>query len=136
MLMHQPKYLDQLLATAKQKNILCIADEVMTGFAEQVRISLINYLNNQPDIICLSKGITGGFMPLGVTACSHKIYDAFYADEMEKTFFHGIPTQPIHCLRSRNASLTLLLDDGCQQQIKMIADSHAAFGHSLKKMIL
>jgi adenosylmethionine-8-amino-7-oxononanoate aminotransferase len=96
MLMHQPKYLDQLLAAAKQKNILCIADEVMTGFGRTGKNFAVNYLQNQPDIICLSKGITGGFMPLGVTACSQKIYDAFYADEMEKTFFTDTPTRPIH----------------------------------------
>jgi len=134
MLMHQAEHLDQLVAIAKEKNILCIADEVMTGFGRTGKTFAINHLQNQPDIICLSKGITGGFMPLGVTACSQKIFDAFYADEMEKTFFHGhsYTANPLACAAA-NASLDLLLNDKCQLQIKMITHSHAAFAHIIEK---
>ena len=133
MLMHKAALLDQLIAIAKEKNILCIADEVMTGFGRTGKNFAINYLQHQPDIICLSKGITGGFMPLGVTACSQKIFDAFYADEMEKTFFHGhsYTANPIACAAA-NASLTLLLGDDCVQQIKMISDSHHSFAREIE----
>jgi len=134
MLMHEAKYLDELLSIAKQKNIICIADEVMTGFGRTGKNFAINYLQNQPDIICLSKGITGGFMPLGVTACSQKIYDAFYADEMEKTFFHGhsYTANPLACAAA-NASIELLLKESCQQQIKMIGDHHKIFAEEMDR---
>ena len=132
MLMHKAGHLDQLLTIAKEKNILCIADEVMTGFGRTGKNFAIDHLENQPDIICLSKGITGGFMPLGVTACTQKIFSAFYADEMGKTFFHGhsYTANPLACVAAI-ASLTLLLDDQCQQQINMISDSHNTFRLSI-----
>jgi adenosylmethionine-8-amino-7-oxononanoate aminotransferase len=134
MLMHEAKYLDELLFIAQQKNIICIADEVMTGFGRTGKNFAINYLESKPDIICLSKGITGGFMPLGVTACSQKIFDAFYADEMEKTFFHGhsYTANPLACVAA-NASIELLLKESCQQQIKWIVDSHKIFAEEMDK---
>lgn len=134
MLMHKAVHLDQLVAIAKENNILCIADEVMTGFGRTGKNFAINHLQNQPDIICLSKGITGGFMPLGVTACSQKIFDVFYADEMEKTFFHGhsYTANPLACAAA-NASLLLLLNEKCQLQIKMIAESHIIFTHKIEQ---
>jgi adenosylmethionine-8-amino-7-oxononanoate aminotransferase len=134
MLMHEAIYLDELLSIAQQKNIICIADEVMTGFGRTGKNFAINYLENKPDIICLSKGITGGFLPLGVTACSQKIFDAFYSDEMEKTFFHGhsYTANPLACAAA-NASIELLLKESCQRQIKMINDNHQLFAEKMDK---
>jgi adenosylmethionine-8-amino-7-oxononanoate aminotransferase len=128
MLMHEPKHLDKLLAIAKEYNVLCIADEVMTGFGRTGKNFAINYLQNQPDIICLSKGITGGFLPLGVTVSTQKIFDAFYADDMTKTLFHGhsYTANPLACAAA-NASIELLLDKNCQQQIKWITNSHQLY---------
>ncbi len=133
MLMYNAEYLDALISIANQNNIICIADEVMTGFGRTGKNFAINYLENQPDIICLSKGITGGFMPLGVTACSHTIYDAFYSDEKEKTFFHGhsYTANPLACAAA-NASLHLLLNENCTKQINDIAASHSAFANSIR----
>ena len=132
MLMHKAAHLDKLVAVAKEKNILCIADEVMTGFGRTGKTFAIDHLKNQPDIICLSKGITGGFMPLGVTACTQKIYDAFYADDSAKTFFHGhsYTANPLACAAA-NASLYLLLGSECQQQIQMISRLHTEFAQSI-----
>jgi adenosylmethionine-8-amino-7-oxononanoate aminotransferase len=70
MLMYEAKYLDQLLAIAKNEEVICIADEVLTGFGRTGKMFACDYLLNKPDIICLSKGITGGFLPLGVTLCT------------------------------------------------------------------
>ncbi len=136
MQMHKAEYLDRLLSIAKEKNIICIADEVMTGFGRTGKNFAINYLQNKPDIICLSKGITGGFMPLGVTACSQKIYDAFYADEKLKTFFHGhsYTANPLACAAA-NASMELLDSDACRQQIKMINENHESFAASIQQMV-
>jgi adenosylmethionine---8-amino-7-oxononanoate aminotransferase len=133
MLMYEAKYLDELISIAQSNNILCIADEVMTGFGRTGKNFAIEYLNNQPDIICLSKGITGGFMPLGVTVCTQKIFDAFYADDKLKTFFHGhsYTANPIACAAA-NASMELLIKEECQQQIQNIAASNKTFANSIR----
>jgi adenosylmethionine-8-amino-7-oxononanoate aminotransferase len=133
MLMHEANYLDELLSFVKEKNIICIADEVMTGFGRTGKNFAIEYLTNQPDIICLSKGITGGFLPLGVTAASQKIFDAFYADEKEKTFYHGhsYTANPLACTAA-NASMEILMSDECQKRIQFICQQHAVFASSIK----
>jgi len=133
MLMYEPGYLDELIAVANEKNIICIADEVMTGFGRTGRHFAINYLQQQPDIICLSKGITGGFMPLGVTVCTQKIFNAFYADDITKTFFHGhsYTANPLACAAA-NASMELLVTEKCRQQIQTINESHQQFAASLQ----
>jgi len=133
MLMYKAEHLDELISIAKQNNIICIADEVMTGFGRTGKTFAINYLQHQPDIICLSKGITGGFLPLGVTACAQNIYDAFYSDEMSKTFFHGhsYTANPLACAAA-NASLHLLMEEKCREQIKNIVESHYAFAASIR----
>ena len=105
----------------------------MTGFGRTGKNFAIDHLQNQPDIICLSKGITGGFMALGVTACTQNIYDAFYSDKTEKTFFHGhsYTANPLACAAA-NASLELLLHSKCQQQIKLITERHIIFAKEIR----
>jgi adenosylmethionine-8-amino-7-oxononanoate aminotransferase len=109
MLMYKAEYLDKLIETAQQNQVICIADEVMTGFGRTGKTFATDYLNHKPDIFCLSKGITGGFLPLGITTCTQKIYDAFLSDDKMKTFFHGhsYTGNPIVCAAA-NASLELL----------------------------
>jgi adenosylmethionine---8-amino-7-oxononanoate aminotransferase len=133
MQMYESKYLDMMVAIAKEKNILCIADEVMTGFGRTGKNFAINYLENQPDIICLSKGITGGFMPLGVTVCTQQIFDAFYDDDKTRTFFHGhsYTANPLACAAA-NASIGLLITVKCQQQIQQITGSHMVFADTIR----
>ena len=109
MLMYKAEYLDKLIETAQQNQVICIADEVMTGFGRTGKTFASDYLNHKPDIFCLSKGITGGFLPLGITTCTQKIYDAFLSEDKLKTFFHGhsYTGNPIVC-SAANASLELL----------------------------
>ncbi|MFT3679547.1 MAG: adenosylmethionine--8-amino-7-oxononanoate transaminase [Ferruginibacter sp.] len=132
MQMYEAKYLDELIGVAKQGNIICIADEVMTGFGRTGKNFAIEYLNDQPDIICLSKGITGGFMPLGVTVCSQKIFDAFYDDSKTKTFFHGhsYTANPLACAAA-NASMKILVSGKCQLQIQQIVNNHTIFAKKI-----
>ena len=120
----------ELMAIARKHDVLCIADEVMTGFGRTGKLFATDYLTNKPDIICLSKGITGGFMPLGLTACSQRIYDAFYSDDAHKTFFHGhsYTANPLACAAA-NASIALLKDDTCRKQIAQISEQLEAFAH-------
>lgn len=99
MIMYEAEALDQLLHVCKQFEVITIADEVMTGFGRTGKMFATDYCTNKPDIICLSKGITGGFMPLGVTMCTAKIYEAYRTSDRTKTFFHGhsYTANPLAC---------------------------------------
>jgi adenosylmethionine-8-amino-7-oxononanoate aminotransferase len=132
MTMHEAKHLDELMAIAKENKIICIADEVMSGFGRTGKLFACDHLENKPDIISVSKGITGGFLPLGVTACNQKIFEAFNTDDRTKTFFHGhsYTANPISCAAAL-ASLELLMQPGCIDNIKMIAALHTEFTYSL-----
>ena len=133
MLMYEAAGLDKLLAIAKTYNIVCIADEVMTGFGRTGKIFATDHLTQKPDIMCHSKGITGGFLPLGVTTCTSEIFSAFDSDDMMKTFFHGhsYTANPIVCAAAV-ASMDILRGADCQNQIAMICRQHAAFLEKMK----
>ncbi len=134
MLMYSKETLDEILALCKQHKVLCIADEVMTGFCRTGTFFASEVGEEKPDIMCLSKGLTGGVMAMGVTTCTAKIYDAFLSDHfMNKTFFHGhsFTANPIACA-SANASLDLLLEVECQNRIKGIQAKNISFMERLK----
>jgi len=99
MRMCRPKFLQQLCHMTQKFNVLVIFDEVMTGFGRTGEWFACIKAAIQPDIICLSKGLTGGFLPLSVTACSERIYDAFYSDNPSKTLYHGhsYAANPLGC---------------------------------------
>ena len=109
MKMYDPVLMDELLLYIQQINIICIADEVMTGFGRTGKMFASEYMQTKPDIICLSKGLTGGTMALGATACSEKIYTAFINEDAQKTFFHGhsFTANPLAC-SAANASLRFI----------------------------
>ena len=132
MRMYSPAILDALLKEAKKHEVICIADEVFTGFGRTGKMFACQYLSEMPDIITVSKGITGGTLPLGVTSCSEKIVMAFHSDELLKTFFHGhsYTANPLACAAA-NASYDLLIKDECQSQIKSIETSHKTFMEKL-----
>ena len=129
MVMYAPEVLDKLLSICRKHEIFTIADEVMTGFGRTGKIFATDYLGqNQPDIFCLSKGLTGGTMALGVTSCSQQIYEAFLSDDKTKTFFHGhsYTANPIACTAGV-ASLEILLQPDTQTNINRIMAQHTAF---------
>lgn len=132
MKMYAPNLMDELLSTAKQSGIICIADEVMTGFGRTGRLFASQHLTEQPDIICLSKGLTGGTMALGVTACNSRIYEAFVQDDKYKTFFHGhsFTANPLACTAAW-ASLDLLQKESCREKINWISYSNERFAATL-----
>ena len=78
---------------------LMIADEVLTGFGRTGKMFACEHAGIAPDIVCLSKGLTGGYLPLGVTATTSSIYDAFLSADRSKTFFHGhsYTANPLAC---------------------------------------
>ncbi|MEP7318576.1 MAG: aminotransferase class III-fold pyridoxal phosphate-dependent enzyme, partial [Panacibacter sp.] len=81
MKMYDVYLMNELLNTVQLNDIICIADEVMTGFGRTGKFFASEYLHKKPDIICMSKGLTGGTMALGATACNEKIYNAYLTDD-------------------------------------------------------
>lgn len=132
MKMYDAGVLEALLKFCKQHGIICIADEVMTGFGRTGKLFASEYVAETPDIICLSKGLTGGMMALGATVCTQRIYDAFLSDDRAKTFFHGhsYTANPIACAAG-NASLDLLLKPECLESIHRISKQHENFAQQL-----
>lgn len=128
MKMYDASLMNDLLTMIQSHNIICIADEVMTGFGRTGKLFASEYMHCTPDMICLSKGLTGGTMALGVTACSQKIHDAFVTDDKLKTFFHGhsFTANPLACTAAL-ASLDLLLKDECLAQMEWITKQNEQF---------
>ncbi len=100
MIIYPIRYLEKAAKLAKKYNIHLILDEVATGFGRTGKMFACEYANIQPDFVCLSKGITSGFLPLGATLTTEKVYRVFYADyQKRKTFYHGhtYTGNPISC---------------------------------------
>ena len=128
MKMHDLRSLEKLIALCRAQGILTIADEVMTGFGRTGKLFAIDHLREKPHIICLSKGLTGGAMPLAMTACAEEVYHEFYRDEKSKAFFHGhsFTANPLGCAVAL-ASLDLLERPECAKAIASIEASHREF---------
>ena len=112
---------------------MTIADEVMTGFGKTGKNFASEYLKNQPDIICLSKSLTAGLVPMAITSCTRKnIYDAFLSDKLLKGFFHGhtYSANPIACTAAL-AGIELLQSEEIQDSIQRIIKSHQQFNDKI-----
>jgi len=133
MLMHAADDLSALLKFCKQQHILCIQDEVFTGFGRTGKLFAANYLSVQPDVMCFSKGLTGGTMPMGITTSTHEIFNAFLSDDTYKTLFHGhsFTANPLACTAAL-ASLELLLKKETAKNIDLICKKHQKFAETLK----
>jgi adenosylmethionine-8-amino-7-oxononanoate aminotransferase len=89
MLMYPPHVLAEMAAICRRHGVLLIADEVMTGWGRTGTLLACEQAGVAPDILCLAKGLTGGAMPLAVTLASEAIYDAHYATDRARTFYHS-----------------------------------------------
>jgi adenosylmethionine-8-amino-7-oxononanoate aminotransferase len=133
MYMYDADTLELYFQLCHKYGVLVIADEVMTGFGRTGPLFACDYIASAPDIICLSKGLTGGTFPMGVTATTRQIFDAFYDDDRMKMLYHGhsYTANPTICAAAL-ASLDLLLEDSCTAARKNIIMAHHAFGASLQ----
>lgn len=133
MVMYTPQILEELVTICKLHHCLIIADEVMTGFGRTGKLFATDHINNKPDIVALSKGLTGGTMPLGLSVCSNKIYDEFLSNDHTKTFFHGhsFTGHPLACAAAC-ASLDLMEKQETWQQIEMIKAEHQQFAAKIR----
>ena len=90
MKIYPPLYLKKLRALCDEYNVHLIADEIATGYGRTGKMFACDWAGISPDIMCLSKGLTGGYMPMAIAITTEKIYDAFYADYLEgKAFMHS-----------------------------------------------
>lgn len=128
MIMYEAAVLDNYLALCKKHQLLSIADEVMTGFGKTGRNFACDYLTHQPDMLCLSKALTGGTIPMSITTFTQELFDAFYSDDTSKALFHGhtFTANPTGCAAAI-ASLELLESAEIQQQIQQINLQQLAF---------
>lgn len=134
MKMHKSKHLDELLQIATHHEVINIADEVMTGFGKTGKNFASEFMSNMPDIICLSKSLTGGLVPMAITSCTEKIYKAFLSSKMEQGFFHGhtYSANPTSCTAAI-ASIELLMSEEIQNSIDRIKTSHKSFLEKINK---
>lgn len=128
MLIYEAAQLDALTRYCRSRHILLVQDEIFVGFGRTGRMFAADHLTEKPDIMCLSKGLTGGTMPLGVTTCTAAIYEAFCTDNVYGTLFHGhsFTANPLAC-RAALASLELLQKEETQAAIARICKQHEAF---------
>ena len=99
MIMWPPEFLAGVRRLCNRYGVLMIADEVLTGFGRTGRMFACEHGPVTPDIICLSKALTAGYLPLAVTAATDAVYDAFLSDNHRMTFFHGhsFTANPLAC---------------------------------------
>jgi adenosylmethionine-8-amino-7-oxononanoate aminotransferase len=128
MKIYSKELMNQAIQLCKENGVLTIADEVMTGFGRTGTLFACDQLREKPDMMCLSKGITGGFLPLGATLCKQEIFDAFLSSSKAKALLHGhsYTANPLACAAGL-ASLDLLLTPECAAQREMIAGAHRTF---------
>ena len=133
MVMYAPESLDKLIAICKENNVLTIADEVMTGFGKTGKNFACDYLQQQPDMMCLSKALTGGTIPMALTTFTQELFDAFYDNDINKALFHGhtFTANPTGCAAAL-ASMELLDQPEMQANIVRINKSHLEFQERIK----
>ena len=134
MVIHEPEALSEMIRICRKNGVFTIADEVFTGFGRTGRFFASDYLAEKPDMMCLSKGLTGGTMAMGVTSCTQEIFNAFLSEDRMKTFFHGhsFTANPVACSASL-ASMDLMEKKETWASIKRIEKRHKSFVLRIKK---
>ncbi len=114
--------------------MLLIADEVLTGFGRCGRMFACELAGVVPDIMCLSKGLTGGFLPMAATVCTDRVHDAFRGADRGLTFFHGhsYTANPLGCAAGI-ASLKIFETEPVFERIARIEEMHRERARGLEK---
>jgi adenosylmethionine---8-amino-7-oxononanoate aminotransferase len=133
MVMYEASELDKLIEICHKNQVFTIADEVMTGFGKTGKTFACDYLAQKPDMMCLSKALTGGTIPMAITTFTSAIFDGFYDDDINKALFHGhtFTANPTGCAASL-ASIQLLESEEMQHNIKRINATHLKFEERIK----
>jgi adenosylmethionine---8-amino-7-oxononanoate aminotransferase len=125
MLIYAPSVLAEMARICWRHGVLLIADEVMTGWGRTGTRFACEQAGIVPDIACYSKGLTGGVLPLAVTLCRRAIFDAHYAEDRRKTFFHSssYTANPIACAAAL-ANLRVWQSEPVTQRVAALAAVH------------
>ncbi len=127
MRMYAPAVLAEIAALCRRHDVFLIADEVMTGFGRTGTMFACEQAGVAPDLLCLSKGLTGGFLPMGATLATREIYDAFLSAERAKMFFHSSSyTGNAVACAAAIANLEIWRREPVMERISVIAMRHAA----------
>ncbi len=134
MKMCRKEFFSELVRIFKDSGIIVIFDEVMTGFGRTGKMFATNHLNVEPDIICLAKSLTGGFIPLAATVFSENIHKMFVDTDFNKTFLHGhtFSANPVACAVALS-SLNLFEKDNTFENIKNISEIHNDYLEEISK---
>lgn len=134
MQMYSAQGLEEILKICKAHEIITIADEVMTGFGKTGKYFASLHLDTYPDVMCFSKALTAGLVPMSLTTCTQEIYDAFLDDAIAKGFFHAhtYSANPVGCAAAI-AGIDLLTSDAMQANIERIERQHSAFAKAIKE---
>ena len=134
MIVHPAEFLQKVRALCTKYDVLLIADEVLTGFGRTGKMFGCDVAGVVPDLMCLSKGITGGFLPMGVTLCTDRVEAAFRGEDRRHTFYHGHSyTGNALACAAANASLQIFEDEPVFDRIATIARIHAERLAELRK---
>jgi adenosylmethionine-8-amino-7-oxononanoate transaminase len=126
MVVHPVEYLQKVRALCTKYQVLLIADEVLTGFGRTGKMFAGDLAGVSPDLMCLSKGITAGFLPMGATLCTERVAEVFHSDNRMHTFYHGHSyTGNALACAAANASLQIFDDEPVFDRIAGIAKIHA-----------
>ena len=126
MIVHPAEFLQKVRALCTKHEVLLIADEVLTGFGRTGKMFACDLAGVAPDLMCLSKGITGGFLPMGATLCSDRVQSAFHSENRLHTFYHGHSyTGNALACAAANASLQIFEDEPVFGRIASISKIHA-----------
>lgn len=125
MIVHPREFLQGIRELCTEQNVLLIADEVLTGFGRCGRMFACDVAGVTPDLMCISKGLTGGFLPLAGTLCTREIWEAFAVPERRRTFYHGhsYTANPIACAAA-NANLKIFETEPVFDRIRLIERIH------------
>ena len=129
------KWLEKVIRLANEAGTLVIADEVFTGFYRTGKAFASEYLSIKADMFCLSKGLTGGFMPLGVTTCTAQVAEPFQSADYRHTFYHGhsFTGNPLACAAA-NASLDLCEAPDFQDRITSLSTFQSDFVEEVRTL--
>jgi adenosylmethionine---8-amino-7-oxononanoate aminotransferase len=125
MIVHPEEFLAGIRRLTEAHDVLLIADEVLTGFGRTGRMFACERADVVPDLMCVAKGLTGGFLPMAATFATDRVHDAFVGGDRMRAFFHGhsYTANPIACAAA-NASLQIFEDEPVFDRISAIEQVH------------
>ncbi len=124
----RPNFIKQIVNIANENKILVIFDEVAVGFGRTGQMFACNKIKCEPDLLCLSKGLTAGYMPMAITVTSNELFNCFLSNSVDKALLHGhtFTANPLACAVAKS-SLDLFESEKTLKKIESIEKNHLNF---------